>query len=201
MTKDSAIKVTTSAMHYTTATLLFLSFNVAANNLYPNISHVEPNTLNNVTGIVGVNMAAGDSNIQSNTRSIAIGKGAQAISKSTLSTQQLNNNSNASVSLGKNTLHNAHGIIAINQASGSGNTQLNDITIAFGDNAQAISDISLSANSIPNSSQVNQKNNSNGIKKVELDKNSLNGATGAIQVNQIAGSGNIAVNRVSMPIQ
>ena len=101
--------------------------------------------------------------------------------------------------MGANTLSNARGLISVNQAAGSGNAQLNDIALAFGDNIQMLSDISLAirppaANSLDGTDDINNKS-------VYLDNNSLKGASGTIQLNQIAGNGNVAVNRVSMPIQ
>ncbi|MFD1006627.1 hypothetical protein [Oceanisphaera ostreae] len=200
MDKDSAIKVATKTVNYATATLLFVSLNVAAADLHQNINRIEPNTLNNASGFIGINVAAGDNNLQANSVSIAIGKNAQTLNRSSMHTSTLNGEAgSASVSMGANTLHNASGLISVNQVAGSGNAQLNAIAIAFGDNIQMLSDISLSVRP----SAVNSSSNTDDINKntVMLDSNSLRGAAGAIQLNQIAGNGNIAVNRVSMPIQ
>ena len=199
MNNNNAKSVANLSVSYTTAALLFVSLNTAALEPHHDLNLIAPNSLNNITGIIGVNTAAGDNNIQTNNKSIAIGRNPQAISKSQLSTQALNNNGIASVRIEANTLQNAQGLIGINQVAGSSNVQLNDLTIALGENSQIISDVSLSVRPATEANSVGGENNNN--KSFYLDKNSLKGATGTIQINQIAGNGNIAVNRVSMPIQ
>ena len=136
MNKDIASKVATTSVTYTTAALLFVSLNVAATGTPQDVSRIGVNSLNNTNGIIGVNMAAGDNNIQANNKSIAIGQHAQAITKADfvvtdLSNQNLTekNHSIASVRIEANTLQNSHGLIAINQVSGSNNAQLNDMTL------------------------------------------------------------------------
>ncbi|WP_319782597.1 hypothetical protein [Oceanisphaera sp. IT1-181] len=199
MNKDNIMKAASQSVTYTTAALLFVSLNVAAANLHQDINRIESNSLNNISGIIGVNTAAGDNNIQANNKSIAIGQQAQAISKSKMYTEGLNHNGVASVRIEANTLHNAHGLISVNQVSGSHNIQLNDISIAFGEHAQVLSDMSLSTRPTNSLNLIDE--DSVGDKTFYLDNNSLKGASGAIQINQIAGNGNIVVNRVSMPIQ
>lgn len=199
MNKDNIVKAASHSVTYTTAALLFVSLNVVAAGLHQDINRIEPNSLNNISGSIGVNTAAGDNNIQANNKIIAVGRHAQAISKSKMYTEGLNNNGVASVRIEANTLQNAHGLISVNQVSGSHNIQLNDVNIAFGEHAQVLSDISLS---VRPTNSLNLKDEDNlGDKSFYLDNNSLKGANGAIQVNQIAGNGNIVVNRVSMPIQ
>ena len=198
MNKYKAIKVASRSVNYTTAVLLLMSSNVFAAGLHQDLNRIESNSLNNISGIIGVNTAAGDNNIQANNKSIAIGQHAQAINKSQITTQASNNNGIASVRIEANTLQNANGLIAINQVAGSNNAQLNDLTIAFGENVQLVSDISLNARPTVN---VNSTDDSSDNSSFYLDKDSLKGATGTIQINQIAGNGNIAINRVSMPTQ
>ena len=199
MYRDSVIKVASVTVNYTVATMLFASLHVSAAGLSQNVNRIEPNTLNEASGFVGVNVAAGDNNIQANNTSIALGKNAQTLNRSFMQTTASADTGSASVSMGANTLTNARGLISVNQVAGAGNAQLNDIALAFGDNIQMLSDISLSIRppAANNSNDTDELNN----KTVYLDNNSLKGASGAIQLNQIAGNGNIAVNRVSMPIQ
>ena len=204
MNKDTAIRVVTTSVTYTTAALLFVSLNAAAAGLPQYFNRIESNSLNNVSGIISVNMAAGDNNIQANNKSIAIGKHAQATTKTELVVHGSNNNSLkgndnsvADVRIEANTLQNAQGLISINQVSGSNNAQLNDMTLAFGENVQLASNISLSVR--PAEGPNFKDNEGSHSKAFYLDKDSLKGAAGTIQINQIAGNGNIAVNRVSMP--
>lgn len=198
MNKHKAISVASHSVNCITAVLLLMSFSASAAGLHQDINHIERNSLNNIGGIISVNTAAGDNNIQANSKSIAIGKNVQAFNKSQLTTQSFNNNGTASVRIEANTLQNAHGLISINQVAGSNNAQLNELTIALGENLQLVSDISLSSRVI---SKNNSTDDSSNKHSVYLDKDSLKGATGTIQINQIAGNGNIAINRVSMPIQ
>lgn len=198
MKRNNFTTVTRNTGRLMTATLLCMCLNISAAEIHQNINRIESNSINNVSGVIGINIASGDNNIQTNTRSIAIGKNAQSITKSELSTQPLDINSSSTVSMAAYTLHNAHGIISINQVSGSGNIQVNDMTIALGENTQLISDISLDIR--PATTRSPNDADSENNNKIHLDKNSLKGASGTIQVNQIAGNGNIAVNRVSMPI-
>lgn len=199
MYRDSVLKVASVTVNYTVATVLFASLHVSAAGLPQNVNRIEPNTLNKTSGFVGVNLAAGDNNIQANNTSIALGKNAQTLNRSFMETTTSADTGSASVSMGANTLNNARGLISVNQVAGSGNAQFNDIALAFGDNIQMLSDISLTIRP-PATSSANGTDDSHN-KSVYLDNNSLKGATGTIQLNQIAGNGNIAVNRVSMPVQ
>lgn len=199
MYRDSVLNVTRVTVNCTVATLLLVSLQVSAADLLQNVNRIEPDTLNNISGFVGVNVAAGDNNIQANNASIALGKNAQIFNRSSMQARAIDDTGAASVRMDANTLHNAKGFISVNQVAGSSNAQLNDIAIAFGDNIQMLSDISLSVHLPATRSSKNRVEINN--KTVHLDKNSLKGAAGAIQLNQIAGNGNIAVNRVSMPNQ
>lgn len=206
MNKHDAIKVASTCLTYQVASLLLLSFTAHAGAAVQDINRIEQNSLNNLSGIVGVNMAAGDNNIQANNTSIAIGDYAKTNIRSSAKNSNNNQtqdnniqNNMASVRIEANTLQNASGLISINQVAGNNNIQINDIGIAFGKDAQVMSDLSLSVRANNQDDLIAKEDNVN--KSVYLDKNSLNGASGTIQVNQIAGNGNIAVNRVSMPIR
>lgn len=199
MYRDSVLKVVSVTVNYTAVTLLAASLHVSAADLHQNINRIEPNTLNDVSGFTGINVAAGDNNIQSNSASVTLGKNAQTINQSSMQTSASANTGLATVSMGANTLHNARGLISVNQVAGSGNAQLNEIAVAFGDNIQMLSDISLSVRPSTSSNSSNADDINNNT--VYLDKDSLKGAIGTIQISQIAGNSNIAVNRVSMPIK
>lgn len=179
--------------------LLILSGNIMAADINTNINRIESGSLSNVSGVIGVNIAAGDNNAQANIRSITVGKNAKSLSSSQMKTFALSDNDVASVSIGANTLTNARGLVSINQAAGSGNIQINDIAIALGENIQINSE-SLLMVRIPQAAAQENNDQQTANKKVSLDSSSLKGASGAIQLNQIAGHGNIAVNRVSMPL-
>lgn len=198
MYRNDTTCISVPAWSCAAALLFFVSLNVTAAIHHDN-SLIESGALNNITGAVGINMAAGDNNIQANVKSIAVGKSAQAITSNQMQTSAYHNQTLSSVSIEANTLHNAKGLISINQVAGSGNVQLNDIAIAFGENATVMSDALLMTSSPINNNPVDEPNLANN--KVHLDKNSMSNASGIIQVNQIAGHGNTVMNRVSMPIQ
>ena len=182
-----------------TITLLMTSEHILAADINKNINRIDPGSLSNISGVIGVNIAAGDNNAQANIRSITEGKNAKSLSSSQMKTFALSDNDVASVSIGANTLTNARGLVSINQAAGSGNIQINDIAIALGENIQINSE-SLLMVRIPQAAAQENNDQQTANKKVSLDSSSLKGASGAIQLNQIAGHGNIAVNRVSMPL-
>lgn len=182
-----------------TITLLMTSEHILAADINKNINRIEPGSLSNVSGVIGVNIAAGDNNAQANIRSITVGKNVQALSSSQIKTFALSDNDAASVSIEANALTNARGLVSVNQAAGSGNIQINDIAIALGENIQINSE-SLLMVRIPQAAAQENNDQQTANKKVSLDSSSLKGASGAIQLNQIAGHGNIAVNRVSMPL-
>ncbi|ART80281.1 hypothetical protein [Oceanisphaera avium] len=188
---------------FAVASLALASFTATATNIYSDITKIESNTLNNVTGTISINMAAGDHNIQSNNKSLAMGENALSTLTNSASTANLENTSlisdaAKSVRIEAHTLHNAKGLISINQVAGASNIQINDIGIALGNNAQVISDLSLSTHATYNPEPLSLEDNKNSI---YIDKDSLKGAQGVIQISQIAGNSNIVVNRVSMPIQ
>ncbi|WP_417618200.1 hypothetical protein [Oceanisphaera sp.] len=193
------MKVTTITAHYTAATVLLLSLNVMAAAHHQDVSTIAPGTINDVSGVIGINMAAGDNNAQANLRSITIGENAQAAHRSRMTVTASPDDSAASASIAANTLNNARGLISVNQVAGSGNIQLNDIAIALGASTQISSD-SLLMVRLPEAGASTDEDKLASNKTVYLDTNSLNGAAGAIQINQIAGHGNIAINRVSMPL-
>ena len=199
MKKDDAMKAASHSRTYTVAALCFMALNAHATGLHQDINRIEANSLNNMSGVIGINTAAGNDNTQANSKSIAVGKQAHAFTTANLSVSGLNKEGIASVHIAADTLKKTHGLISINQVAGSNNAQLNDITLALGQNAQVVSDISLSTRA--SGYDDLKDHDSNHTKTFYLDKDSLKGASGTIQINQIAGNGNVVVNRVSMPIQ
>lgn len=191
-----AARITTP---YTAAALLLCSLSAAAASQHQDVSHIAPGSLNDVSGVIGINMAAGDNNAQANLHSIAIGENAQVAHRNQMTVNASSTDGAASASIEAGTLNNAYGLISVNQAAGSGNIQLNSMAIALGENVQ-ISSVDLLTVRVANNDGAENTEEGLGIKNIYLDKNALNGAAGAIQVSQIAGHGNIAVNRVSMPL-
>lgn len=201
MHRDDIISITVPVWRYAGALLFFISLNVTAANRL-DMSIINAGTTNNLSGAISINMAAGDNNIQANTKSIAVGNNAQATVKNKMknSNQQVSSSTSiSSVQIEPHTLHNAKGLVSVNQVAGSGNIQLNDIGIAIGKNAIVISDVLLMNNSTIVSSAASDDDLVSNT--VHLSNNSMKNASGVIQINQIAGHGNTVMNRVSMPIQ
>ncbi|MDV2857273.1 hypothetical protein [Oceanimonas sp. CAM02] len=165
-----------------------------------NSSILESNSLNSIKGSLGLNMAAGDNNIQVNLKSISADDHASSSIRSYTHNRTLTESSSgALVEIHKNSLNNSHGLISVNQVAGGGNSQLNSMAIAFGKNAIVSNELLIGINTHSESSTPAESDNS--IKNVRLSQNSLKGSSGAIQLNQIAGNGNVAVNRISAPVR
>ncbi|PSJ42363.1 hypothetical protein C7H85_17280 [Zobellella endophytica] len=165
------------------------------------VATVGPEALSGMRGILGVNMAAGSGNVQANLRAIGVGQAALAASESLMQSQiTLSSHPQAlEVSIEQGALQQATGAISINQASGSGNIGLNIVELAFGAGTSVDSDTLLAVNGAGTTPTSGQQEGA-GSYHTSLHENALNGAQGIIQINQIAGHGNIAVNRVSMPL-
>ncbi|GGK84522.1 hypothetical protein [Amphritea balenae] len=156
-------------------------------------------------GIIGVNIVAGDSNAQLNARALAVsigqGLGATARIKASQHVGLSGGEVDSAVSLIEgNAFSNASGLISINHASGSGNAQLNDITIGFalGGIAVSESELSLTVTGQP----VSQIATSDAIqhREVGIGEGAFSGASGVVQINQLAGSGNVTNNSFGLSV-
>ena len=96
-------------------------------------TRIDGQALTGSRGAIAVNMSAGDLNQQANLRAIAVGANAHA----QVDLRQRSENDtydlplHASATLGGSALSGAGGIASINQASGSGNAQLNAVSLAL----------------------------------------------------------------------
>ncbi|MHB1951200.1 MAG: hypothetical protein ACYCQK_06965 [Acidiferrobacteraceae bacterium] len=164
---------------------------------------VDGNAFGQASGSVQVNLAAGSGNQQINTTSLAIGHDATATNRIT------QNNSNGAGATGGNfsanisggAFQNASGLISLNEVSGTGNAQANEVAISLaglGGNA-------LSGNSL---SQV-ASGGSQGkptLAPQDQDSASIKGdafahANGLIQINQVAGRSNATANQFAFELQ
>ena len=97
----------------------------------------------------------------------------------------------------------AQGLIGINQVSGSGNTQANLGTIelatvnGLGLNALGLSDSALTqVSSSPSPISVGQQ----ASNSTDIALDSFSEVQGIVQLNQISGDGNTAINRFSLQL-
>ena len=169
---------------------------------YLNDTVITNNALSNINGILGVNQAAGDFNLQANARAIsntASGLAGAEISQLSLLNHTVSADSSIT-SINEGAFRNTVGLLSINQASGSGNLEANSITIAPNILQEEISDDLLAQTSLdvlppPDSEQYGS---SDSLRAVNVDKTAFRGVKGVLQLNQAAGAHNVTHNRVIM---
>ncbi len=171
-------------------------------------SRIDGNALNGARGSIAINQAAGDINLQANLRSIAVGT--HAVADVIAIQQQTDNHANApihaSAVIGGRALQGAGGIASINQASGSGNTELNAVSVALAQQGiREASDDFLSATGIASAVGAHTVNepgdNATHTRKVGVEATALQGFEGVLQLNQVAGMANATENRLQVTVQ
>lgn len=170
-----------------------------------NHSTVERNALQDTRGLISVNMAAGDMNLQFNGQAITLshdirGRGiADLRSVQNVQAERGIAGDVSVVSVRENAFANAAGLIAMNQASGIANAQANGISISIGVNAQA-ADVDLSQTVSLTGAPV-ATNGARGERAIRVDDTAFRNARGVVQVNQSAGMGNATANSFSLRLQ
>lgn len=153
--------------------------------------------LSNIRGAMGVNMVAGNNNQQGNLAAIAL-SGPAIVQFSQQNQSTTNLNGNQSVAILGSALSQSQGLIGINQGAGEANQQLNAFALSLDDSGiGVVTDINLSTSVAKTPSG---KVPTNTTTSIYLDDNALTGSKGVIQVNQVTGQGNQAVNMVSLPL-
>lgn len=153
--------------------------------------------LSNIRGAMGVNMVAGNNNQQGNLAAIAL-SGPAIVQFSQQNQSTTNLNGNQSVAILGSALSQSQGLVGINQGAGEANQQLNAFALSLDDSGiGVVTDINLSTSVAKTPAG---KVPSNTITSIYLDDNALTGSKGVIQVNQVTGQGNQAVNMVSLPL-
>ncbi|MCH7371577.1 MULTISPECIES: hypothetical protein [Aeromonas] len=153
--------------------------------------------LSNIRGSMGVNMVAGNNNQQGNLSAIAIsGPAVIQFNQQNQSTTNLSGKQSVAI-LGQALSHN-QGLVGINQGAGEANQQLNAFALSLDDSGMGVvTDINLSTSVAKTPSG---KVPATTTTSIYLDDNALTGSKGVIQVNQVTGQGNQAVNMVSLPL-
>ena len=153
--------------------------------------------LSNIRGAMGVNMVAGNNNQQGNLAAIAL-SGPALVQFSQQNQSTTNLNGNQSVAILGSALSQSQGLVGINQGAGEANQQLNAFALSLDDSGiGVVTDINLSTSVAKTPSGKVPPNTTTSI---YLDDNALTGSKGVIQVNQVTGQGNQAVNMVSLPL-
>lgn len=169
---------------------------------YLDDSRIDGHALAGASGAVAINLSAGDLNQQANLRSFAAGP--QARSEVEASQAHLADRfdapAHASASIGGAALANARGIVSINQASGSGNTELNAVAATLArQGIRETTDGSLSASvsaSARGQAPTGPQGPGNGTRSVTVEAGAMRGFNGVLQLNQVAGSGNATSNQL-----
>lgn len=165
---------------------------------------IQDMTLEGSSGVIGVNISAGDSNAQLNARALAVSIGQGVASASIHAVQRvelLGDAPDSAVSLIQgNAFSNASGMISVNHASGVANAQVNDIAIGFAIGGVAVTESELSLTvtgqpvSQPNQAQIQQH------REASISGSAFEGASGVVQINQLAGSGNATSNSFGLTV-
>jgi len=168
-----------------------------------NTTRITDQVMSRTQGLVGVNEAAGDDNLQFNGAAIATGG---ALADTTVRSRQevrlesLPGPMRNRVSIEDNAFANARGAMSINQVSGAANSQANAIAITFGMQAEVFSDIDLEQSTAV--SGLDMLRNHPGLSRgnVSVDDTAFAQARGIIQLNQTAGVANRSANSLSVRI-
>lgn len=176
---------------------------------YLNHTRLDGSALRNADGAITVNMVAGDLNQQANLLGMASGQTAGT----QISTQQRQAGNrvtgagplDASASIGGQALNGASGVAMINQASGIGNATVNVVTSTLAQQGiRESDDEALAASGALASAGGQDLANSRkaaGSRSVAVEDTALRGFDGVLQLNQIAGSGNVTANQLGMSVQ
>lgn len=157
-------------------------------------------------GAVAVNMAAGDLNLQANLRSFAVGE--RAIAMTDARQQQVDERydvpHSASARIAGRAFNGASGLVSINQASGSGNAELNSVAVVLAaqgvreaTDEQLSSAVSASAGG---QGALDPGVAKTGTRNVAVEATALRGFEGLLQLNQVAGSGNATGNHFGLSV-
>jgi len=155
------------------------------------------------TGAVGVNMAAGDNNLQANSAALAIGDRAAA---STNSEQIVGPGAftlpgRSETAIEGPVFNGATGWIGINQASGTSNAQSNSVAVAIGDAREVSGNRLAQVVAAPRDLGPSGESGSESRRTLVIGPEAFQGAEGVIQVNQSAGNGNATSNHFGLAVE
>ncbi|KHL70085.1 MULTISPECIES: hypothetical protein [Pseudomonas] len=170
----------------------------------PNPSHsVIDDTGIDSQGLVSVNVGAGDLNQQINARAIAISAElatARLQLEQELELQSLDLSQDAQANLLGDSFSRNNGLIGVNQASGSGNQQINSFRLSLARQRQDLDDSVLAQQLVAPAQPSGATDQPKGNRIVVTDDKAFAGSRGVVQLNQSAGVGNQSVNSLSMTV-
>ncbi|PWK86617.1 hypothetical protein [Fulvimonas soli] len=169
-------------------------------------SRIDGQAFRGSSGALAVNIAAGDMNLQSNLRAVASGQYAQALyaARQRRSGDLHPADLAASATIGGQAYAGGRGVLSINQASGSGNAEINAIALAAADqgireatDASLADDVSASAGG---QASRNPRPSVGGSRNAAVESSALRGFQGVLQLNQVAGSDNVTGNALQLSV-
>ncbi|RMC96532.1 hypothetical protein EAY64_12010 [Aquitalea palustris] len=158
-------------------------------------------------GVLAVNQAAGDANQQGNLQALAVASG---VAQASISLAQQRGGAeamaqqNLRASIGGAAFAGSQGVLAVNQTAGYANQSLNAFSLALAARAQAtvrdmpaaVQDAVLAGTTAAAPAVAGTTGNAG--QTTELSAAAFQGSRGLVQLNQIAGSHNLAVNVVAV---
>jgi len=171
------------------------------------ISTIDGNAMSNTSGLVRVNITAGDGNVQQNSAATAHSEGYSAAgAKARQYTDMVSTDSEQLLSVGidDNAFDNALGIVQINNSAGTGNAQFNGAAIAVGGLGAfafvELNDRQMMDQSSPTAGTVSVDTQPDQTIDARLSPGAFTNASGIIQINQAAGNNNITANSFTMSV-
>lgn len=172
--------------------------------LFSNDALIDPHSLANSTGAIGLNMASGDGNAQLNAGALAVTVG-QGISSLVSAQQHVQLNEIAASTMQRSTiatgaLANVAGLVSVNQVSGESNAQANGFAIGLGLEGQVLAEADLAAEVTGNLTYQSGGNGVDRSLEARIEKGAFNAAKGLVQINQLAGAGNKTANKFALEV-
>lgn len=169
-------------------------------------TRIDGRALAGASGAIAVNQAAGDLNLQANLRGLAVGRQASAhVDARQLQQGQVHDlPSEASAVVGGSALSGGAGLASINQASGSGNSQVNALSAAVGQpGMHGGAGLKVRGNHVPAQRQdvFAPSGRRTLTRQAVVEAGALRGFEGVVQLNQIAGSANQVGNGLALTVQ
>lgn len=164
-------------------------------------SRIDGQAMSGSHGVSAVNMAAGDFNQQANLHAFAAGGTVSVQSRQWRQDNIATAPAVASASIGGNAYANASGLASINQASGSGNAQVNVVAAALAiqgirEAAEDSLSEAVSASAGGQHPGAASASEGGGARRVAVESSAMHGFHGVLQLNQAAGSGNATSNQL-----
>jgi hypothetical protein len=167
-------------------------------------SRIDGHAMHGSTGTSAVNLSAGDFNQQANLRAIANSGQARIQSQQRQQDNRADRPYVALASIGGVAYSGGQGLASINQASGSGNAQLN--AVAAGLATQGIREttdgaLSAAVSASAGGQQADDRDMpGGGLRAVAVEASAMQGYRGVLQLNQAAGSGNATGNALVLSL-